>query len=52
MAKDRLSISLDPEIKEKLTLYADKNHKSISQAVTDWVLRLKVDELQAEKPKA
>ena len=32
-----LFLSLDPETKERLRAYADQNHTSISQAITDWI---------------
>lgn len=46
MAKDRVNITLDSDIKEKLKQYADERHSSVSQVVTDWVLTLKVKDSQ------
>ena len=42
MAKEKLNLSLDEDIKEKLAQYAEEQHTTISQAVTDWILTLKV----------
>lgn len=46
MAKDRMNLTLDAEIKERLKQYADERHSSVSQVVTDWVLTLKVKDPQ------
>ena len=32
-----LVLSMEPETKERLRAYADQNHTSISQAITDWI---------------
>lgn len=42
MAKEKLVLSVDDEIKEKLRLYAKENYTTMSQAVTAWVLTLDV----------
>lgn len=42
-----LFLSLDPETKERLRAYADQNHTSISQAVTDWIWKQPVRAGQA-----
>lgn len=46
MAKVKLNLSLDPDVREKLYQYAAENHRTVSQAVTDWVLKLKVKDPQ------
>lgn len=46
MAKERLNITLDADIKEKLRQYAEENKTTVSQAITDWVLKLKVRDPQ------
>ena len=37
-----LVLSVDPETKERLKVYAQQNRKSISQAVTDWAWTLPI----------
>ena len=39
-----LVLSVDPESKERLRAYASQNHKSMSQAVIDWIWTLPVKE--------
>ena len=39
-----LVLSVDPETKERLKVYAQQNRKSISQAVTDWAWTLPIKE--------
>lgn len=44
MARNRphCTLTLDPETRERLHLYAKQNRKSMSQAVTDWVWTLTI----------
>ena len=42
MAKERLNITVTSDTKERLRQYAFENHKSISQAITDWIWSQKV----------
>ena len=42
MAKKKLILSLDPEIADRLRQFAFENHTTMSQAVTDWILKQKV----------
>ena len=42
MAKSRINISLDPDTKERLKMYAWENHATVSKAVTDLVWAAKV----------
>lgn len=35
--KEMMTISLTPDTKERLKQYAAQNHKSASQAITDWI---------------
>ena len=52
----QITLSLDPETKERLRLYAQENRKSVSQAITDmiWAVPLRAEqqaEQQAERRK-
>ena len=50
MAKVRLCLTVDAEVKERLANYAEEQHTTMSQAVTDYVVRvLKLDEQSKEK---
>ena len=42
--KEMMTISLTPDTKGRLRAYAEQNHKSVSQAITDWVWSLPVQE--------
>lgn len=42
MAKERLNLTVSSDTKERLKQYAFEHHKSISQAVTDWIWNTKV----------
>ena len=46
----QITLSLDPDTKERLRLYAQENRKSVSQVITDmiWTVQLKAEK-QAEK---
>ena len=46
MAKTKVLLSLDPDTAERLKQYAWENHKSVSQAVTDWIWSAKVKNSQ------
>ncbi|MDO4804972.1 MAG: hypothetical protein Q4A32_09165 [Lachnospiraceae bacterium] len=46
MAKSRINLSLDPDTKERLKMYAWENHASVSKAVTDLVWAAKVKNSQ------
>ena len=46
MAKSRVNLSLDPDTKERLQVYAWENHASVSKAVTDLVWAAKVKNSQ------
>lgn len=35
--KATMNISIDPETKDRLKLYAQQNRKTVSQAITDWI---------------
>ena len=42
MSKVRINISLSPDTVEGLKQYAYEQHKTISQAITDWTWNAKV----------
>lgn len=46
----QITLSLDPDTKERLRLYAQENRKSVSQVITDmiWAVQLKAEK-QAER---
>lgn len=46
MAKERLNVTLDTDVKERLRQYAEENKTTISQVITDWALKLKVHDPQ------
>ena len=46
MAKSRINLSLDPDTKERLRMYAWEQHASVSKAVTDLVWAAKVKNTQ------
>lgn len=46
VAKSRVNLSLDPDTKERLKVYAWENHASVSKAVTDLVWAAKVKNSQ------
>ena len=46
MSKCRINISLDPDTRERLKVYAWENHASVSKAVTDLVWNAKVRNTQ------
>lgn len=52
----QITLSLDPDTKERLRLYAQENRKSVSQVITDmiWAVPLRAEqqaEQQAERRK-
>ena len=46
MGKSRINLSLDPDTKERLQMYAWENHESVSKAVTDLIWAAKVKNTQ------
>ena len=46
MAKIRVNLSLDPDTKERLQMYAWENPSSVSKAVTDLIWHAKVKNAQ------
>ena len=46
MGKSRINLSLDPDTKERLQMYAWENHASVSKAVTDLIWAAKVKNTQ------
>lgn len=42
MPKVKINISVDPDTAERIKQYAFENHKTVSQAVTDWIWAQKV----------
>ena len=40
--KQRINISITPDTAERLRQYAWEQHKSVSQAITDWIWSEKV----------
>lgn len=42
--KVRKNISLSVDTADRLKKYADQNHKNVSQAITDWIWSVKIDE--------
>lgn len=43
--KKRINISLSEDTLERLKLYAQANHTTVSQAITDWVWSIKNEKL-------
>lgn len=35
--REMMTVSLSPDTKKRLRAYADQTHRSISQAITDWI---------------
>lgn len=35
--KEMMTVSLTPDTKNRLKKYAEEAHKSVSQAITDWI---------------
>lgn len=50
MGKSRINLSLDPDTKERLKMYAWENHASVSKAVTDliWAARVKNSQIRGQ----
>ena len=50
MAKSRINLSLDPDTKDRLKMYAWENHASISKAVTDliWAAKVKNSQIRGQ----
>ena len=46
--KVALNIHILPETKERLQLYAEQHHTTVSQAITDWIWRQPVEERNEE----
>lgn len=44
--KHRVNISITPDTAERLKVYAWENHKTVSQAITDWIWSAKVKNTQ------
>lgn len=44
--KERINISLSPDTAERLKQYAFEQHKTVSQAITDWTWNAKVTNAQ------
>lgn len=44
--KVRVNISITPDTHERLKQYAFENHKTVSQAITDWIWTEKVKNSQ------
>ncbi len=42
--KEMMTISLTPDTKARLKAYAEQNRKSVSQAITDWIWTIPVQE--------
>ena len=42
LAKVKINLSLEEDTAERLKQYAYENHKTVSQAVTDWIWAQKV----------
>lgn len=40
--KERVNISISPDTRERLKQYAYENHKTVSQAITDWIWSVKI----------
>lgn len=40
--KQSMTLSFSAETKERLRLFAEQNHKTVSQAITDWIWSQKV----------
>lgn len=48
--KVRKNISLSVDTADRLKKYADQNHKNVSQAITDWIWSVKIDEDDVNMP--
>lgn len=46
MRRRRLNISVSEDTYERLRQYADENHTTVSQAITDWIWQAKVKNAQ------
>ena len=46
VAKTRINVSLDPDTKERLKIYAWENHATVSKAITDLIWAAKVRNAQ------
>lgn len=44
--KQRVNISITEDTAERLKMYAWENHKTVSQAITDWIWSEKVKNTQ------
>jgi len=44
--KQRINISISEDTAERLKIYAWENHKTVSQAITDWIWTAKVKNAQ------
>lgn len=44
--KKRMNISITEDTEERLKTYAWENHKTVSQAITDWIWSAKVRNTQ------
>ena len=40
--KTRLNCNLDNDVYDRLKLYAEENHITMTTAITQWILKLKV----------
>ena len=48
MAKVKKLLSLDADTCERLEKYAKENHTSVSQAVTDWIWKQEVSDVNKD----
>lgn len=46
MAKVKVNLSLDEDTAERLKQFAWENHKTVSQTVTDWIWKQRVQNSQ------
>lgn len=44
--RKRINISITEDTEERLKMYAWENHKTVSQAITDWIWSAKVKNTQ------
>ncbi|WP_190324861.1 DUF6364 family protein [Mediterraneibacter catenae] len=51
MAKVKVNLSLDSDTAERLKQYAFEQHKTVSQAVTDWIWheKVKFDQIRGQE---
>ena len=42
--KECMTLSFSAETKERLRIFAEQNHKTVSQAITDWIWSQKIRE--------